>query len=166
MLLCCNGNLDDHWSYCQDPNSSTVVSQKWCWGGKEGRGDLKRFQSLLKAYLSYQIRRQPTLWTGAPMSSLRLVPTTMSECRFGNSLSPSCSKETQPCPFTRGVLLQSFVDPFHQWCLKHTIYQMQVLWPPGDKTAGPDLCSWILPERDYWRAFIESSCSQLPNLWH
>ena len=124
----------------------------------------KDFNHCLK--LIHQIRRQPTLWTGAPMSSLRLAPTTTPGCRFGNSLSPSCSKETQPCPFTRGVLLQSFVDPFHQWCLKHTIYQMQVLWPPWDKTAKPDLCSWILPERDYWRAFTESSCRQLLNLWH
>ena len=59
MLLCCNGNLDDHWSYCQDPNSSTVVSQKWCWGEKDRRGDLKRFQSLLKAYPSNQASANP-----------------------------------------------------------------------------------------------------------
>merc|ERR1712037_171587 len=51
-----------------------------------------------------QKRRQPTLWTGAPMSSLRLARTKTLGCRFGNSLSPSCSKETQPCPFTRGTL--------------------------------------------------------------
>ena len=47
------------------------------------------------------------------------------------------------------------------------IPSMQVLWPPWDKTTKPHLCSWILPQRDYWeswRSFTESTWKPLLKL--
>lgn len=119
--------------------------------------------------LIFRIRCLRTLWMGVPMSSLRLAPTKTSECRFGSSLNPSCSKETQPCRFTRGDLGAVFCEDSWICSINDVlnIPSMQVLWPPWDKTTKPHLCRWILPQRDYWeswRSFTESTWKPLLKL--